>query len=734
MLKRIGIALGLLVLCAVSILRIARPPRAVPATAADTTFSAERAMRHVEQIAQRPHPMGTADHGRARDYIVDQLSSLGLSSQIQQTTAIGTRDRHAGRVQNIVARLPGTDPNGKGVLIMVHYDGVEAGPSASDDAAGCAALLETLRALRATNRPLRHDVVALFTDGEESGLLGAAAFVREHPWAQEIGVVLNFEARGTSGRSVMFETGPGNLDAARALRNARDATAGSVYATIYRTLPNDTDLSEIAVLGLPALNFAFADGIERYHTSHDDVAHLDPGSLQHHGSQMLAMARTFGTEALPRVSTDDGVFFDLPIVGLIVYPQGLEIPLAIVALILVGALIARDRKGVGTGMLAALVAVVLSGAVGWVVGRMLDGPAVWSGLYATAIVLLALSSTAASYAVATRWSNPRGLHVGALIVWLVLVLMLAILAPGVGYLFTWPLLFAAGAAHLTRGREAAGWAAAVVTVLILVGFIYGVSVIMLGVAGAGAIALSVVASLVTLLLAPQLELIVRDARWSAAPWLAGAGVVCLAIAALTVRPSADHPLRSALVYAVHADSSDAWLGTLGRSTNEWTRDAIGAATPAPAWTARLSANASRFTGRKVPRVPLGAPDATLIGDTLTGGVRRIVLRANAPAGTTALVMRARGAQVLTSSIDGRVVDTTRYRYRARDWVMQYWAVPDTGAIVALSIPAGSHIDFDLAARRPGIPSVPGVTIPPRPPYVVPSQTGDVNIVYRHWRF
>ena len=89
--------------------------------------------------------------------------------------------------------------------------------------------------------------------------------------------------------------------------------------------------------------------------------------------------------------------------------------------------------------------------------------------------------------------------------------------------------------------------------------------------------------------------------------------------------------------------------------------------------------------------------------------------------------------VLTSSVDGRVVDTTRYRSRARDWVMQYWAVPDTGAIVALSISAGGHIDFDLAARRPGIPPS-GVTIPPRPPYVVPSQTGDVSIVYRQSRF
>jgi hypothetical protein len=501
-------------------------------------------------------------------------------------------------------------------------------------------------------------------------------------------------------------------------------------------LPNDTDLSEVAALGLPALNFAFADGVERYHTSHDDIAHLNPGSLQHHGSQMLAMARTLGTEPLPRTRTGDGVFFDLPGVGLIVYPQALELPLAILALALVGALVVRDRKGVGAGVLATLVAIVVSGGVARVVGRMLSGPAVWSGLYATGIVLLALSVTAACYAVAKRWSTARGLRVGALFVWLLIALALAIRVSGTSYLFTWPLLIAAVAALMTRGRKVAEWATAIVTIVILVGFFYGVSVVMLGVTGGGAIALGVAASLILVLLAPQLDLVAGDARWSGAPWLAGAGALILLIAAFTVHPSADHPVRSALIYAENPDSSDAWLGTLGRPTDGWTRDAIGVRTsgPTPDWTARLSEGAGLFTGRKVARVPLAGPNATLIGDTLLSGVRRVVLRVTAPAGTTALVMRASGAKVLTSSIDGRVVDTTRYRHRERDWVMEYWAIPESGATIALSIPAGGHIDFDLAARRPGIPPVPGVTIPPRPPYVVPSQTGDVSIVYGQRRF
>jgi hypothetical protein len=742
MLERIGVALGIVVLCAFAILRSTVPPRPVPATAPDTVFSAERAMGQVEQIAQRPHAVGTPDHERVRDYIRGRLSALGLDPQLQTTTAIGTRYQEAGRVQNILARIPGSEPGSKAVLIMAHYDGVEAGPAAADDGAGAAAILETLRALRARKQPLRHDVIALFTDGEESGLLGAAAFVREHPWAKDVAVVLNFEARGTTGRSLMFETGPGNLDVARALRSDREASAGSVTAIIYRALPNDTDLSELALLGLPALNFAFADGVERYHTTQDDVAHLNPGSLQHHGTQMLTMVRKFGNEPLPRARTGDGVFFDFPIIGLVVYPLTWELPLALVALVLVGIVVFRVRRGVIVGVLASLVALALSGVVGWLIGGRLEGAAMWSGLYAVALVLLALAVTAACRALALRWSTPRAMHAGALIVWLILALGLSTRVPGTGYLFTWPLLFAAAAALLDRGRVVAEWLAVAVTLIMLAGFTYGTSVVLLGISTPGAIVLCLLTSLIALLLAPTLGTIMDSARWRSAAVLALASGACFAIAAVTVHPSAAHPVRTALVYAENADSSDAWLGSPGSPTDGWTRSVIGgdSSVHSPAWTTRLFGYAIPFAGRKVQRVTLGAPDAALIGDTTTNGARRVVLRVTAPAGTTGLLMRASGAHVLTTWIDGRLVDTTRYRSAGRgpdrsgDWIMQYWAVPDTGAIISLAVPAQTHLTFELAARRDNVPPIPGVTIPPRPADVVPSQTGDVSVVYRVRRF
>jgi hypothetical protein len=736
MLKRIATALGLLLFCVLSILRVARPAAPVPATSPDTVFSAERAMRHVEQIAQRPHDMGTADHDRVRDYIVTQLTALGLRPQIQRATGVGTRYQQAGRVANVLAWMPGSDPKGKALLLMVHYDGVGAGPAAADDGAGAAALLETLRALRARRAPLAHDVIALFTDGEENGLLGAAAFVREHPWAKDVAMVLNFEARGTAGRSFMFETGPGNLDAARVLRRAGDVSAGSVFTAVYRVLPNDTDLSEFVGLGVPALNFAFTSGVERYHTSHDDVAHLSAGSLQEHGTHMLALTRIIANEPLPRAQTGDAEFFDMPLVGLVVYPVWLALPLAALALVLVVLAIRRagSARSVAVGAGAALLSVCSAALVTSVVGSALSGPAVWSGVYAVALALAAMATTVAICRIALRWSDANGIHAGTLAVWMILTVLVSATAPAVSYLFVWPLLFAAGASLLARGREAGQWAAVAVALFVLAGLAYGASVVMLGLTGAGAIALGALTSLLTLLLLPQVRTVAGTTRWAGAHWLALGALVLLLVGLVAVRPSAAHPVRTAIVYAENADSSDAWLLTGAATTSDWARTAVGAMNAAPPWTQQLVARGGRYAGRSVRRVPLDAPNAAFVRDTVINGARRVVIRLTAPRGTTALLMRARGAPVLTASIDGRVIDTTRYRVRSREWIMQFSAVPDSGAVLALSIPLGVHIELDVAARRPGLPAIPGVTIAPRPEFVVPSQDGDVTVVYKVFRF
>jgi hypothetical protein len=327
-------------------------------------------------------------------------------------------------------------------------------------------------------------------------------------------------------------------------------------------------------------------------------------------------------------------------------------------------------------------------------------------------------------------------HAGALVVWVVIALFIALRFPGVAYLFIWPVLFAAAARLMRRARTIAGWVAAIVTLLLLGGFTYGVSVIMLGVTGAGGIAIGLLTSLIVLLLLPLVDVVTGEARWWSAALLASAGIACYAAVLMTIHPSADHPLRSALVYAENVDSTDAWLGAAGTPRDAWSRTVVGADLNAivPAWTSNLSEYGGRFTGRRVPRVMVPGPAATVIRDSMTTGARQITFRVTALAGSTALLMRVRGARVLAATIDGRVVDATRYRYPSPDWVMQYWAIPDSGATVALKIAAASPIELELASRRPGIPSIPGVTIAPRPAYVVPSHEGDVSVVYKRAHF
>jgi hypothetical protein len=722
--------LALIALCGWAVSRAIRPPAPVPATAPDTVFSAERAMAHVKMIAQRPHAVGMADHDRVRDYILAQLAALGVTPQLQNATGIGTRYQMAGRVQNIVAELPGAEANGQSILLMAHYDGVEAGPAASDDGAGSAALLETLRALqalRAHKAPLARGVVFLFTDGEEAGLLGAAAFVREHPWAHGVAFVVNFEARGTTGRSVMFETGPGNLDAVRVLRTAPDVTAGSLFTTVYRALPNDTDLSELALLGVPALNFAFADGVERYHTTHDSPAYLNPGSLQHHGSQMLAIAKTLGREPLPRPKTGDAVFFDMPVLGIVSYPVWMAVPLAIVALLLTVIVVAPMWRGAFAGAVAMLLSVAVVGLIARSIN--LTGAARWSGVYVAIVALCVAGVCVEVYRLVKRWKPDA--YAGALVLWMLLAALTSLRAPATSYLFTWPLLFALIAA---RSRHpVARWAAAVITILIMAGVAYSAAAVMLGLAGVGSIALAVLVSLAVWLLMPTIEDAMPTMRAASVLVFFAPAAILLVIALLVVKPSAEHPVPTALTYVENADSGKAWLGSFIRPDG-WTRAALGTLDPAPAWASQASLYSGPIVGHAVQDASLDAPTATLVSDSTAAGARRVVIRVNAPRGTTGMIMRAPGVRVTASSIDGRVVDAVHYRRPSSSWFMEYWAVPDSGALVGLTVPAGAAIDFEMAARRPGLPTISGATIPPRPDHVVPVQDGDASVVLRRTRF
>ena len=283
-----------------------RTPAPVPASAPPQVFSAERAMGDVRAIALRPHPTGSDDIGRVRGYVLERLARLGLGGEVH--TGQGTYPARgdptrlaAGSVQNLIGVLPGRDRTRPALLVMSHYDTVPNSPGAADDTSGVAAALEIARMLKAGPPPER-DVIFLFTDGEEAGLLGADAFFNSDPMARRVGIVLNMEARGDAGRASMFETGPGSDGLIGLMATTiRAPNAMSLSSAIYHVLPNDTDFTHAVRHGLPGLNYAFLDDLPAYHTPLSTPGHLDPGSLQDMGNQAGAMARAIAARAdLPR--------------------------------------------------------------------------------------------------------------------------------------------------------------------------------------------------------------------------------------------------------------------------------------------------------------------------------------------------------------------------------------------------------------------------------------------------
>ncbi|HEY8460866.1 MAG TPA: M20/M25/M40 family metallo-hydrolase, partial [Blastocatellia bacterium] len=270
-----------------------RPSGAAPAGAPAAEFSSDRALAHVKAVAGEPRPIGSPAHARARDYIIEELKKLGLESRIQKTVALN-QDRspllQAAGVENIIAEISGYDSR-EAVLFVSHYDTVPNSPGANDDGVGVAAMLEMARAVASGPR-LKRSVILLFTDGEELGMLGARAFLDEHPLAKNVGVVINFEARGCAGPAVMFETGKDNRRLIREFASAAPRpVAHSFSYEIYRLLPNDTDFSVFKKAGLAGLNFAHIERPLYYHNRLDHAEQVDRGTLQHHGATALALAR-----------------------------------------------------------------------------------------------------------------------------------------------------------------------------------------------------------------------------------------------------------------------------------------------------------------------------------------------------------------------------------------------------------------------------------------------------------
>jgi hypothetical protein len=717
-------------------------PAPVAANAADTAFSSARAMAMDVEIARRAHPTGSPEQARVREYILERLVGLGLDPQVQTTTAMierGSRVR-AATVRNVVARMPGTASTGA-VLLLAHYDAAGIALGAGDDGAGVVAILESLRALKA-GPPLQNDVIVLITDGEELGLLGAQAFVDEHPWMQDVQVVLNLEMRGGGGPSIMFETGDQNGWVVRAVRSAgiRPWTNSLSYE-VYKRLPNDTDFTRFRGAGKQGLNFAGISRASVYHQTYDQPTNLSEALLQHHGENLLGMTRWLGNASLTQVEAPDMTYFTIPWVGVMAYSGSLVLPVAawvllLAILVLLATLKSEGRwPGLLVGFGLGLVSVALTGAVGWALMRWLPrfhpewGALVGSafhheGWYVLALVGAGLAIVTTLFGLARHWVGAGPLVWGALVIPLAAALFLSIQAPLAAATLQWPVTAAylgLGTLLLKKGPRTAtmSWALSLILAIgVLVFLTPAVELLWLGLSFRAALQLGVLVTIGLILLLPALDHVREPNAWWAPLTALVLGAACLGIGIQRAGPTAGLPAPSTLAWAFDHGSGEAlWVTRPDASTDAESWAATGAGAPFTE-----SRPMDGFGYRDTARVGSAPPpevsplEAWVVADSMAGGMRRVRLALRSAIGAELIQLRfpeSGGTRLL--ALNGRALPT-----QERPTLVEHWGDPNPAVLVDLTLQQGAAIEMDVVEHllRPG--ELVGAQHFQRPPGLAPN--------------
>ncbi len=722
------------------------PPKAADIALAE--FSSGRAMQHVSAIAMEFRPVGSAHHDQVRDYIVKQLTDLGLEPQIQRSNIINQEsggEFFGGSIENIVARLKGTDA-GKALMLVGHYDSVPTGPGASDDASSVAAMLETLRALK-SGPALENDLIFLFTDGEELGLLGAKAFVQEHPWASGVGLAINLEARGNSGPSIMFETSADNGWLIREFAKAAPyPVANSLSYEIYKRLPNDTDMNVFKRAGMPGMNFAYIDGLNHYHAALDNMDNLNEASLQHQGSYALSLARHFGNVELGSRKEANAIYFNVPGSMLIHYPQSRAVPLAATVAVLFIAVIvfgfkkdSLTTRGLSFGTAIFLSVLVVAPLVvifiWWVLlstqsgySLMPRGDVYNSHLFLWGFVFLTVAIVSSVYTWSRKKTRLGNLMAGALLWWVILMILASLYFPGASYLFTWPLLFAilALAFFFARGERAGGKSLVVFSVCAIPGIVMFTQIIQLtfpAVALNSSEELMALVVLVLGLLIPHISAIADQKKWLVPASSMLLSILFVVAAVITFHFDDKHPKPGYLFYGFDADNNKATWASAFQKPDEWNAQFF-----SQPERGRLPEyfpfGSFPFLKNAAPTAELPAPNVQLISDEKKDGLRTLRLQVLSPRRAPIIsVFVTSDTEVIAGEINGRRLaqkSETAQAGEGNRWTLRYNGVPEDGLGLVLQTRSTQAVSLRVVDQSYGLPETLMTRYKPKPDNVMPA--------------
>jgi hypothetical protein len=723
------------------------PPAVVPSEAPATEFSAQRAMPHLRAIAREPHPVGSSENARVRDYLIEQISDMGLRPEVQKTAVFEPDEADATTVKNVLVRVVGTQPTSRAVLVTAHYDSVVTGPGAGDNGMSVAAMLETLQALQA-GPPPRNDLIFLFNDGEEEGVIGSTAFVEQHPWAKDVGVVFDFDRGEATGAAILEWTAPHDgwlVQEISAASPGLIAPSGPDNPDKRQEYGND--LHAFAAAGLTGAHFGNIGGSTRYHTQQDNLASADPRALQDEGDAMLALTRHFGSLPIGETKAEDEVFFTLFGGGIVHYPLAWALPLGLLAGLGTASVIAlglwRDRLRVralagaltvlGVVMLAAAGAAHLAGQLllvthpeSWVFD---EGDFYGQGFYMGAMYAFTVALALAMWSWLGRRLEAAYLAVAALFCLGLLAAFYAIASPTDSFLLAWPALVGALALGVFVGLPGDGswraWArgaALLVASLVALGFLtpglYNATLDGFEESPAD----NFLALVVLLgLLAPQLALVARAIRQR---WLPAAATLLAALIGVGLLLAgnaasgydASHPRPDSLFYGLNADTGEASWATLDPQPDQWTKRFLSENPEGSTLEEFVSGGGStRILTSSAPVAPLKPPELELLGQKANGATRTLRLHLSSPRGAwRAAILPGPGVEVLALGVNGKPPQ------EVGDEAISYTALPPEGVDLQVKVRAEGPVRFTVFDKTNRLPRIPGVTLPKKPESVMPA--------------
>lgn len=734
------------------------PPAPLPVDAPATSFSAGRAMQDLGVIAREPHPMGISlAHAEVRDYLLGEIRKLGLEPQVQDTFGIRVVNPGfvlSGSVENILVRLPGTDPAGA-ILLMSHYDSTPGGPGGADSGSGVVTILEVLRALHA-GPPLRQDVIVMFTDGEEPGTIGAHAFVAQHPWLEDVKLVMNTD-QFLTGTPLLIRASQGNGLWIKALaRNAPSTRPAYVSLPFHLFAGGDTDLLPFTLAGLPGADIQTIASAPEIHTALDFPRIVHPGSVQQAGNQMLALVRTLGNLPTLENTAPDQTFF--PVLGrLIHYPTDWAAPLAILAGLCFLATIvyglrkrALTRKGMGLGFLAYVIYLALGVGIAsllWLGIQALHPEYAYSAvrqhlsddaLYALGLFFVVLAVASSTIAVARKKIAALDLAAGALVVWFPATAAATIFVPATSYLVTWVLLIGSLALLLAlaaqSGRHAwvrsgVGFTISAILLVFLwapvvyqtfLGSSFPMLWMMVGLAAAWLGAML-----------PVLDWITSPKRWLLPAAAALVALSLLVAGHVLVGRDSPPPLVNSIGYWLNADSKQAnWVAFIGGSrTDARTSARYQVAFPekmderqsqllaTPVWRpyTELFQAAPPFSvlTSDAPLLAADGPGLEVIADEWVGDRRVVQARIITSLHDRVYVIAPSGSSLLAITVPNNE-KTELPPVDGREWVLRFDGTPLEGIDISFDFSTAGPIQFLVVEEKTGLPSFPGLATQPEP--------------------